>query len=183
MLCAAILLCPPSRISHVILKRWRPQEWEKHAPTPMYDRACPACSECGDGTFKTSDCSDKSDTVCKPCKSTCPIGTWKSAVCSATADTTCKPCHQSCLGCSGRQSTSCQSCRPGYKFDSLQGTCEPSISCDAGQYAAACLKAPQYVSGLSIAAVDNMLNPQASGCTKDGQVRFAQSHCLRRWSP
>eukprot|EP01127_Copromyxa_protea_P017110 TRINITY_DN5181_c0_g1_i4.p1 TRINITY_DN5181_c0_g1~~TRINITY_DN5181_c0_g1_i4.p1 ORF type:complete len:492 (+),score=38.31 TRINITY_DN5181_c0_g1_i4:1371-2846(+) len=95
------------------------------------DGICTECSECGDGQYKSIDCTETDDTQCEEC-SECGDGQYKSIDCTETDDTQCEDC--SAANCDTCPENVCDKCSVGYYLEG--GECFP---CQNGGASYKCL--------------------------------------------
>jgi len=118
--------------------------------------SCLTCSICPAGTFKTSDCTPTTDTVCEPCPpgsacleglkticvlgsyqpepsksscltcSICPAGTYSSSYCTRTTDSVCETCEKSSASMGG--ATFCAQCDGEGQYSATEGASVCSVA-------------------------------------------------------
>ncbi|MCA9563483.1 MAG: hypothetical protein KC561_08335, partial [Myxococcales bacterium] len=115
------------------------------------------CTECSDGQFETSGCSDDSDRTCTSC-STCSEGQFEVSACGSDSDTVCGSCDASCESCDGPEANQCTSCPSGSELEG--GECAQAQFPDMGPTA-----------DMGASGSGGSTSPSSDGCsTTGGQV-------------
>lgn len=104
--------------------------------------SCAACtSNCGDGKYIATGCSDSADAQCASCSPSCnPTNQYATSLCDGQDDNTCDDCDASCVdGCTGPSAADCVQCDRG-AFRNDHGECEAcAAQCPPDMYeTAAC---------------------------------------------